>query len=167
MSLTPLLALALALAGPEMIPAEDLDVIGRTAPPVEDIPTLSDGTFSLSELRGKPVVLAFWASWCGPCRHEIPALDAWQAERSDVHVVAVNVDRSRRKAEAWLEDLDADISIPVAWDNEAVAMGGFGVFSMPTVFVIDAQGTVKYRKVGYGTAQGLKDIQEVVDGLIR
>ena len=165
MFLTLTLAMHLASAAPEMIPEEDIDVIGRTAPQVESIPTLSGGSFSLSELRGKPVVLAFWASWCGPCRHEIPALNTWQAERPDVHVVAVNVDRSQRKAEAWLEALDADITIPVAWDNEAVAMGGFNVFSMPTVFVLDAQGTVKYRKVGYGTEKGLSDIIEVVDGL--
>lgn len=156
------LALSVALAAPELIPETEADLVGRTAPAFE-AKTLDGEAFDLEATRGKPVILAFWASWCGPCRGELPALSQLQAERDDLAIYAVNVDRDRRKAEGFLRQVKVDL--PIVWDNTSTAMGQYDVLSMPTVFVLDRQGTVKLRKVGYSEAKGLTEILAAVEGL--
>jgi len=151
-----------AWAAPELIPEEDADLVGRTAPSFEAV-TLDGDPFDLEAVRGKPVVLAFWASWCGPCRLELPALSKLQAERDDIAIYAVNVDRDRRKADAFLRKIEVDL--PVVWDNQSVAMGQYDVLSMPTMFLLDAQGTVKLRKVGYSEQKGLTELLTALEGL--
>lgn len=158
-----LLSLGVATAAPEMIPPiEQLDLVGRTAPTFT-APMLEGGEFSLEAQRGKVVVLSFWASWCGPCRKELPALAALAKERSDIVVYAVNVDRDAAPARSFLRSTPFDL--PVVWDNESVAMGNFNVLSMPTMFVIDAQGTVKWRKTGYSETNGLLELTTLLDGM--
>jgi len=156
------LAVAPAHAGPELIPEDAVDMVGRTAPSFAAT-TLDGQPFDLESTRGKPVVLAFWASWCGPCRLELPALSKLQKERSDIVIYAVNVDRDRRKADAFLRKIEVDL--PVVWDNESKAMGQYDVLSMPTTFLLDPQGTVKLRKVGYSEAKGLTELLTALEGL--
>lgn len=150
-----------AYAAPEMIPLEDADVVGRTAPGFE-LTMLDGSTFKLEDARGKPVVLSFWASWCGPCRKELPALADLARARDDVAIYAVNVDREKRLAEKFLQQVKVDL--PIIWDPDSVALGQYDVLSMPTTFVVDANGTVKWRKTGYSTAKGLTELVSVLDG---
>jgi thiol-disulfide isomerase/thioredoxin len=152
----------MALAAPEMIPEQQTEILGTTAPPIEAV-TFDGDDFSLEALRGKTVVLSFWASWCGPCRQELPALSELQKTRTDVTIFAVNVDRSRPAAENFLRQIPVDL--PIIWDNESMAMGQFGVVSMPTLFVVDAQGTIKYSKTGYSQSKGLTELVAALDGL--
>ena len=81
-----------------MIPEEDLSLVGRTAPQIE-APMMDGGTFDLESLRGNIVLLAFWASWCSPCRAELPALTRLQKERPELAIYAVNVDRAKPPAQ--------------------------------------------------------------------
>ena len=152
----------LAIAAPEMIPEVDVELVGRTAPEVE-ASLLDGGDFKLSALRGKPVILAFWASWCGPCRLELPALDELQKQRSDIAIYAVNVDREKAKANAFLKQVKIDL--PIVWDNESMALGAYQILSMPTVIVIDAKGTVKLVKVGFNRERALSEIEAVLGDL--
>lgn len=156
--MSPLLLLltSWALAAPEMIPPDAMDVVGTAAPEMV-LPTLDGGTFDLAAHRGKPVVLAFWASWCGPCRRELPELADLAKSRDDVAVFAVNVDRERRAAEGFMRQVEFDL--PVVWDNESRIMGQLDVVSMPTTFLLDAQGTIKWRKVGYSTEKKLSELE--------
>ncbi|MFT4974931.1 MAG: thiol-disulfide isomerase/thioredoxin [Myxococcota bacterium] len=170
-SLPGLLALLLgisapaAAAYPEMIPLEDVALTGRTAPGIE-LTTLTGGDFSLEGARadGKVVVLAFWASWCGPCQRELPALKELQGTLSDdVQIVLVNVDKDARDAQRFLRRIDiSDDDLIVAMDNEAVALGSYSVLSMPTSFVIDRNGTVKLAKVGYSADKGLSEVEAAI-----
>ena len=148
-----------AAAAPEMIPEEDLSLVGRTAPPIA-LKTLDGAQFDLETLRGQVVVLSFWASWCGPCRLELPALDKLQQERPDLAIIAVNVDRERSAAERFLSGLD--IALPVALDNEALALGQYGVMSMPTMFLVDPNGTVKFEKTGFSKEKGLAELEAAI-----
>ncbi len=150
------LAAGMAVAAPEMIPEQQIDLVGRTAPGFE-LPLLEGGRFSLVEQRGKTVVLSFWASWCGPCREELPALAELQKERPDLAIYAVNVDRDKSMARKFLAQ--TPFELPIIWDNESLAMGQYEVLSMPTMFLLDGNGTVKFRKTGYSRANGLKELQ--------
>ncbi|MBT3219826.1 MAG: TlpA family protein disulfide reductase [Proteobacteria bacterium] len=154
--------MVMAFAAPEMIPTEDVDLVGRTAPPIQ-AQMMEGGDFSLESLRGSPVVLAFWASWCGPCRNELPALSELAKKRPEVKFFAVNVDREIPPAQRFLDQVKSEL--PVVWDQQSIALGSFQVLSMPTLFLIDKRGTVKFLKVGYGTASGLTDLEKALDEL--
>ena len=157
-----LLCSALLWAEPEMIPIEDVDLQGRSAP-VFSLPLFEGGTIDLEKLRGKPVVLSFWASWCGPCRFELPELSRIQPLYPDVHFIAVNVDKDKNEAQKFLSRVQ--FSLPIAWDNEALTLGEYSVISMPTMFLIDAQGTVQYVKVGYSQEKKLVELEDKIKGL--
>lgn len=150
------------LAQPEMIPAAVVTPDSRTAPDFT-LPTLDGGTLALADLRGQPVILAFWASWCGPCRHELPALVLFQQQHPETHVVTINIDRDPADARKFLQRVQSDL--PVALDSDASVAGQYQVASMPVTVVIDGHGTVKLVKIGYGTTDGLAAIETALKGL--
>lgn len=152
--LNTVLAVAL-LAAPEMIPPDDGELLGRSAPDVAF--TLPDGKpVTLKDYKGKPVVLSFWASWCGPCRKELPALSQLAAQRTDVTFLAVNVDKERAPAAQLIAELK--LTVPVVYDPEAAVMARFDVVLMPTMFLLDKNGTVKLKKTGFAADNGLNEL---------
>jgi thiol-disulfide isomerase/thioredoxin len=157
--LLPLLV-ASALAAPEMIPVEAMEEVGHVASDL-DVPLRGGGRFKLSDNKGKLVVMSFWASWCSPCRKELPALSKLAATRSDIVFVAVNVDKDSKLAEQFLAKVD--VSLPVAFDSDAVALGSYGVTSMPTLFLVDKKGQVALKKVGYGEESGFTELLAAVE----
>lgn len=155
-----------ALAAPEMIPVEIFEA-AKQAAPVEaaapEIPLRDGSTFRLSDHRGAPVLLTFWASWCGPCRQELPALSAWSKEHPDVRVVAVNVDRTRPAAERFLQSVHFDL--PVAYDPDAKHLGQYGAISMPTMFLFDRQGQLAWKHTGYSQERGFTELDAALAGV--
>lgn len=157
----PTPAPAAAPRGPEMIPIEALDLLNKPAPEF-DLKTLDGGSFKLADQRGKPLVLSFWASWCGPCRQELPALSELQKQRSDVKIVAVNVDRDPKMAEKFLAQVK--VELPIIWDPDSVALGQYEVLSMPTMFLLDKNLVVRFRKTGFSQERGLVELIAALDG---
>lgn len=160
--MSPLLLLAwlaAAHAAPEMIPEVAVEMLGRTAPDFQA--TDANGQpFTLASTRGRPVVLSFWASWCTPCRKELPALSQLQKDHPDISVYAVNVDRERPLAERFIRQ--TPFELPIIWDTQAMALGRYNVTSMPTLFLLDRDGTIKLHKVGYGEAAGLTELADAL-----
>lgn len=106
------------------------------------------GELSLSSLRGKTVVLNFWASWCGPCRDEMPLLQAGWMRWQDRNVVFVGVDAKddRGYARSFLKRYG--VTYPNVYDGKGSLIGRYGVTGYPETFFIDAEGKVRYRIAG-------------------
>lgn len=105
----------------------------------------------LSDFRGRPVVLNFWASWCGPCRSEMPAFDvAYKAYGDDVQFMMVNLtDGMRETVESAAECIDEEgFGFPVFFDTGMEASSAYDVVSIPTTYFIDAKGTLVNHVIG-------------------
>lgn len=160
-----LLMFGAALAAPEMIPEDMFKAM--SAPRQGDISTLElplrdGGTFRVADHRGKQVLLTFWASWCSPCRKELPALTTWARDHPNVAIVAVNVDRNQADAERFIEAVHFEL--PVAFDPNAEHLGQYGVTSMPTMFLFDARGSLVWRHSVFSVEKGFAELDAAVDG---
>ena len=104
----------------------------------------------LSELRGRVVVLNFWATWCPPCIAEMPAIqrmyDALRREGLDV--LAVNAGESAEEIRRFLEDFDPPLTFPVLLDRDGETFTQWRVLGLPRTFVVDASGNLAYSAEG-------------------
>ncbi|MFQ3251440.1 TlpA disulfide reductase family protein [Glaciecola sp.] len=107
------------------------------------------GNIKLSEQRGNIVMVNFWASWCGPCREELPAFEELYQEYQDmgVEILAVNVDDEAEKANVLLQDIE--VSFPVLYDTSGEVSELYDVSAMPTTVLIDRDGNVRLLHPGY------------------
>jgi peroxiredoxin len=120
----------------------------------------------LSELRGEVVLINFWASWCGPCRQEMPILselhDKYQA--MGFTVLGVNVEENSDAARKLLQDMP--VNFPVLFDNDSSVSRQYDVAAMPSTVLVDRNGNMRFLHKGYKS--GLEDIyMEQVRSLIR
>jgi len=119
-----------------------------------ELPDLEGNPVSLDSLRGRVVVIDFWATWCAPCVFQIPVLNAFQASHPDVVVLGVSVDfEGRSVVEDFVREHEVDYSILLG--NEAVARD-FGAMGFPTLFVIAPDGSVHSTHVGVVNEQELE-----------
>ena len=155
---------ATAAAAPEMIPLDEYDAARHALAASVDftLPLRDGGTFTMSSHGGEKVLLSFWASWCSPCRRELPALALFAAEHPELTVLAVNVDRERADAERFLDQVE--VKLPVAFDPDARALGRYGVTSMPTMFLFDRSGALEYRHSGYSDENGFSELIAALQG---
>lgn len=105
---------------------------------------------SIQDYRGKVVLVNFWATWCPPCRREMPALEAvYQKLRDQQFVVlAVNQWEDADHVFAYTGELNVFPTFPILFDPESTVSAEYGVKGLPTSFLIDRQGRVVYRALG-------------------
>ncbi|MDN4502057.1 TlpA disulfide reductase family protein [Alteromonadaceae bacterium BrNp21-10] len=120
----------------------------------------------LQELRGNIVLINFWASWCGPCRTELPYLDDLYLEFKDLGftVLAVNIDEDSSKAAVLLNDMP--VSFPVVYDPDGTVSKLYDVQAMPTTVFIDRNGYQRLLHPGYKSGDEVK-YRKIVKALIR
>ena len=123
----------------ETVPAPDFTVYDAEGNPVK-----------LSDFFGKPIVLNFWASWCGPCRMEMPHFEkAYQEMEEDIQFVMVNMTIDRETQQSAQDFLDeAGYTFPVLFDTTGDAAIAYGAYSLPMSVFIDADGNVQDLAIG-------------------
>ncbi len=144
-SFAVLLFVALAVT-PALASKGALD--GQEAPDFA-LRNLDGENMRLSEYRGEVVMINFWATWCGPCRQEMPLLDELydRYERVGFQLLGVNIDDDPRRAMEMAQELG--ISFPVLFDDRKEVSELYRVEAMPVTVILDREGVVRYTHYGY------------------
>ena len=122
---------------------------GDTAAPDFTLPSKAGAALKLSQYRGKVVMLNFWASWCGPCRKEMPLMDQIYKKYTAAGFVllGVNVDNDSTDAQKFLSQVP--VSFPIAYDRDNKVAKMYEVATMPSTVFIDRKGHVRQLHRGY------------------
>ena len=108
-------------------------------------------TINLAQFKGQVVMINFWATWCTPCRQEMPLLEDIYKKYKPMGftMLAVNVEPDSKEAEAWLGKLAKPVTFPVAFDVDSKVSKLYKVETMPTTVLVDRKGNVRVLHRGY------------------
>ncbi len=139
---------------------------GQRAPEFS-LPSLQGSTVALSSMRGKVVLVDFWAQWCEPCKKELPQLDKLAKDYAGkgVVIVAVNIDKQRDNAERMVKQLG--VTLPVLLDPAGSVAGTYDLPKMPTSFVIDKKGIVRFVNEGFDGPKDVDRFKQELDELTK
>jgi peroxiredoxin len=104
--------------------------------------------YRLSDFRGKPVVLNFWASWCDPCRAEMPLLnDTYKKQmKNDLVVLALNLSENVQTVKGFAKEYK--LAFPILLDNDSAIADQYGIDPIPTSFFVNREGVIKNVHIG-------------------
>ncbi len=131
-------------------PARTVAAANPGAPaPAFTLAARDGGKVSLADLKGQVVMINFWATWCGPCRQEMPLLAQLHDKYAPLGftLLGVNVEPDSAAAVAWLKGLP--VTFPILFDTDSAVAGRFGVDGMPSSVLVDRSGQVRYVHRGY------------------
>ncbi|MBU4225323.1 MAG: TlpA family protein disulfide reductase [Chloroflexi bacterium] len=127
---------------------------------------LGGGQITLSELRGQPVVLNLWATWCGPCREEMPTIEKVYRDYKDLGLVVIGLNLTSQDSEqavaAFVQELG--LTFPIALDRDGSVSNRYQLLGLPTTFFIDREGVIRSVVVGGPMSEAL--IQSRVENLL-
>ncbi len=128
-------------------PPKEAPVVGATAPNFT-LTNLNGKEVSLSQFRGRPVILNFWATWCVPCRREMPALEkAFQTHQPDgLVILAINLKEDAPLVESFVDELG--LSFEILYDRQGEVNKTYTVAGLPRTIFIDRQGVIQHIQVG-------------------
>jgi peroxiredoxin len=127
--------------------------VGAKAPDFE-LKTLAGDTVKLSDLKGKKVMLNFWATWCPPCKAEMPAMEEFHKEAGeDIVILAVNID-PHLDVKAFVDE--NKITFPIPLDEEDTVNETYQVLSIPTTYFIDTKGNIGNNYIGAMNLDAMK-----------
>jgi len=126
-------------------------VVASSPSPAPDftLPARDGGKIHLGDLRGQVVMINFWATWCGPCRQEMPLLEQIHEKYEPLGftLLGVNVEPDSKEAQAWLAKMG--VTFPILFDRDNAVSSSFGVEAMPSSVLIDREGHVRHVHRGY------------------
>ena len=130
------------------------------------LPAREGSDVRLSELKGQVVMINFWATWCGPCRQEMPLLQQLQSKYEPLGftLLGVNVENDSAAAQAWLEGMP--VTFPILFDRENQVAERFGVEGMPSTVFVDRAGNVRHVHRGYRPGDEAK-YADVIRSLVK
>ena len=137
--------------------------IGNLAPDFQ-LQYLDGNTVSLSDLRGSPVIINFWATWCGPCRSEMPFIQEIYNEWQDrgLVILAINLRETSSLVSQFIQD--NNLSFPVLLDANGNVALEYNVTGIPTTFFIDKDGIIQESKIGPFSSK--EDIEEELEHIM-
>ena len=161
-----LLVLIFAVTGAQLLFNESIEAasddvqvgaqVGMKAPDFT-LPNMSDNEVSLYDFQGQRIFLNFWASWCPPCKAEMPAIQKLYKNNEEIKVLTVNTQESKDKVFDFL--MSNNYSFPTLLDkNGSVTGGKYLVRGIPTTFIIDKEGIIKARHSGALTYEQMQDL---------
>lgn len=146
-----------------VLAASSLASSGLTGKPAPDFALKSSTgeNLRLSEYRGDVVMINFWATWCGPCRQEMPLLDQLYTryERVGFNLLGVNIDDDSNRAMDMIRELG--VNFPVLFDARKEVSKLYDVDAMPVTVLIDREGNVRYVHQGYKPGYEEKYLDQV------
>jgi peroxiredoxin len=166
------LLLSAALAFGQALPLSSLlsragllQVRAGLAAPDFSLARLDGATVKLSDYRGKVVFLNFWATWCPPCREEMPSMNSLYRRYKDTDLVFLAVDLQESQNEVAAFVREAGYEFPVLLDSRGRAAALYGVQSIPSTFIIGRNGEIATAAIG-GRAWDSPEVRAVIDRLL-
>lgn len=150
-------------ATPLPVTLADTALIDQPAPNFQ-LASLDGGEVRLSSYRGRVVFLNFWATWCEPCKRELPAFQQFTADHAEdgkAVILAVNVNETPEQINTYFTEQSIS-GLNVLLDQTLDVYNAYSINVMPTTFVIDPAGVVRYKHLG---EMKIDDLQAYVDGL--
>lgn len=153
--------LALALTSLILTSTAEAKMKKGDAFPMVSLPALNGkGSIDLSKYKGKVVIVDFWASWCEPCKVELPWLNSYAKKNKDVVIIGVNMDEKQSDAQSFLKD--HPVQLPLAYDGAKKTLADkVEIETMPTSFIIGKDGKIAERHAAFHEGDGEKIAKEV------
>lgn len=128
---------------------------------------MDENTFSLKNFHGKVLLINFWATWCPPCRREMPSMERLYQKMKDTDfiVIAINQFESPDHVFAYMGDLGTDPSFPILFDRESQISEAYKVAGLPTTYLVDKAGKVRYRAIG-GREFDHPEVEKIIRDLL-
>ena len=138
----------LSLTANADLSTELIEIEHKPIAPRFSLPDMQDQPRELSDYRGKPVIISFWATWCPPCRAEIPYFNrAWEKLKDDdVEMLFVNINEGKETIEAY--EKQVPIKLTILRDETAGQLANWNMTGLPTTFILDPDGRVVYQAMG-------------------
>lgn len=156
---------AIALLGTAQ--ARDLQIYKGGATPPLVLKDLSGKTHNLKDYRGKVVLINFWATWCPPCRAEMPSMQRLKTAMAGKPfvILAVDMGETQGVVKAYIREIKTDFTVLL--DKDGRALKAWKVFAFPTSYVVDAQGRIRYGLYGASEWDAADKVQKITQLLPR